>query len=145
MLDDAVGYTGSFNLVDPRFFKQDAGVGEWVDAMVRLEGPAVPPLNALFRWKWEMETGRDPDVQVIPSGPGIIGSGIYQLRLMSIYSARQKIERGNAGGSTSRRKGDGSRNENARKLFSATATPLASIFGSGFLVIVPSCQRRWSL
>ena len=27
--------------------------------------------------------------------------------------------------------------ENARKLFSATATPLASIFGSGFLVIVP--------
>jgi hypothetical protein len=28
-------------------------------------------------------------------------------------------------------------NENAKKLFSATATPLASIFGSGFLVIVP--------
>ena len=28
-------------------------------------------------------------------------------------------------------------NENARKFFSATATPLASIFGSGFLVIVP--------
>ena len=28
-------------------------------------------------------------------------------------------------------------NENARKLLNATATPLASIFGSGFLVIVP--------
>jgi len=28
-------------------------------------------------------------------------------------------------------------NENSKKLFSATATPLASIFGSGFLVIVP--------
>lgn len=28
-------------------------------------------------------------------------------------------------------------NKNAKKLFSATATPLASIFGSGFLVIVP--------
>ena len=27
VIDDAVGYTGSFNLVDPRFFKQDAGVG----------------------------------------------------------------------------------------------------------------------
>jgi phosphatidylserine/phosphatidylglycerophosphate/cardiolipin synthase-like enzyme len=37
VIDDAVGYTGSFNLVDPRYFKQDAGVGEWVDAMVRLE------------------------------------------------------------------------------------------------------------
>ncbi len=28
-------------------------------------------------------------------------------------------------------------NENTKRLFSATATPLASIFGSGFLVIVP--------
>jgi hypothetical protein len=28
-------------------------------------------------------------------------------------------------------------NENTKALFSATATPLASIFGSGFLVIVP--------
>ena len=27
--------------------------------------------------------------------------------------------------------------ETTKKLFSATATPLASIFGSGFLVIVP--------
>jgi cardiolipin synthase len=40
VIDDAVGYTGSFNLVDPRFFKQDAGVGEWVDAMVRLKAAA---------------------------------------------------------------------------------------------------------
>ena len=28
-------------------------------------------------------------------------------------------------------------NEGTKKIFSATATPLASIFGSGFLVIVP--------
>ena len=28
--------THILNLVDPRFFKQDAGVGEWVDAMVRV-------------------------------------------------------------------------------------------------------------
>jgi cardiolipin synthase len=109
VVDDAVAYTGSFNLVDPRFFKQDAGVGEWVDAMVRLEGPAVPALNALFRWDWEVETGRDlhasaagedagaesqageTDVQVIPSGPGRTSNGIYQLLLMSIYSARQEI------------------------------------------------------
>jgi cardiolipin synthase len=109
VIDDAVGYTGSFNLVDPRFFKQDAGVGEWVDAMVRLEGPGVLALNALFRWDWEVETGRDldapaesgdpsadlrtgeTDVQVIPSGPGMIGNSIYQLLLLSIYSARREI------------------------------------------------------
>ena len=109
VIDDTAGYTGSFNMVDPRFFKQDAGVGEWVDAMVRLKGPGVLALNALFRWDWEVETGRDMDVpaesedpynvlqpgeknvQVIPSSPGMTGSGIYQLLLMSIYSARQEI------------------------------------------------------
>ncbi len=109
VIDDVAGYTGSFNLVDPRFFKQDAGVGEWVDAMVRLEGPGVFALNALFRWDWEVETGLDldaqteggdlsanlrsgeTDVQVIPSGPGRTGNSIYQLLLMSIYSARREI------------------------------------------------------
>ena len=108
VIDDAAGYTGSFNLVDPRLFKQDAGVGEWVDAMVRLEGPGVLALNALFRWDWEVETSGDlncveegdpsndlrageTDVQVIPSGPGMTGSGIYQLLLLSIYSARHEI------------------------------------------------------
>jgi cardiolipin synthase len=109
VIDDAAGYTGSFNLVDPRFFKQDAGVGEWVDAMVRLEGPGVLALNALFRWDWEVETGRDldaqaesgdpdadlrtgeTDVQVIPSGPGRTGNSIYQLLLLSIYSARREV------------------------------------------------------
>ncbi len=34
-IDDVIGYTGSFNLVDPRFFKQDSGVGQWVDVMIR--------------------------------------------------------------------------------------------------------------
>ncbi len=31
VIDDRVGYTGSMNMVDPRFFKQDAGVGQWVE------------------------------------------------------------------------------------------------------------------
>jgi cardiolipin synthase len=108
-IDDAAAYTGSFNLVDSRFFKQDAGVREWVDAMVRLEGPGVLALNALFRCDWEVETGRDlnveveggdpstdlrtgeTDVQVIPSGPGRTGNSIYQLLLLSIYSARREV------------------------------------------------------
>jgi cardiolipin synthase len=109
VIDDRAAYTGSFNLVDPRFFKQDAGVGQWVDAMVRLEGPGVLALNAIFRWDWEAETGCDlevqtesgnpyadirageTDVQVIPSGPGKTGNTIYQILLMSIYSARREV------------------------------------------------------
>jgi cardiolipin synthase len=109
VIDDAVAYTGSFNLVDPRFFKQEAGVGEWVDAMVRLEGPGVLALNALFRWDWEVKTGHDlnpnfeeyhpasglrsgeTDMQMIPSGPARTGNSIYQLLLMALYSARREI------------------------------------------------------
>ena len=110
VIDDAIAYTGSFNLVDPRFFKQEAGVGQWVDAMARIEGPAVLTLNAVFMWDWEVHTGRDlktlPDpakaaiaadqgpaanVQVVPSGPGRSGDSVHQLLLMSIYAARKEL------------------------------------------------------
>jgi cardiolipin synthase len=110
VIDDEIAYTGSFNLVDPRFFKQEAGVGQWVDGMVRIEGTAVFTLNAVFMWDWEVETGRDlealPDpakmavdvkqgpaanVQVVPSGPGRAGDSVHQLLLMSIYAARKQL------------------------------------------------------
>jgi cardiolipin synthase A/B len=38
VVDGDVAWTGSMNIVDPRFFKQEAGVGQWVDAMVRVAG-----------------------------------------------------------------------------------------------------------
>jgi len=109
VIDDKVAYTGSFNLVDPRFFKQDAEVGEWIDAMVRIEGPVVHALNALFLWDWEIETNRQlnhlppvnhftadslagsASVQVVPSGPGIVRESVYQLLLMAIYSAQHEL------------------------------------------------------
>jgi cardiolipin synthase len=46
VIDGKLAWTGSMNLVDPRFFKQDSGVGEWIDAMVHLEGAVVAPLAA---------------------------------------------------------------------------------------------------
>ncbi len=57
VLDGEIGYTGSMNLVDPRFFKVDAGVGQWVDALVRMRGPAVEALGVTFLEDWELETG----------------------------------------------------------------------------------------
>jgi cardiolipin synthase len=45
------------NLVDPRYFKKGAGVGEWVDAMVRLKGAVVVPLGATLIGDWLLETG----------------------------------------------------------------------------------------
>ena len=59
VIDGKVAWTGSMNLVDPRFFKQDAGVGEWIDAMVRVEGAAVAPLAATMIGDWQLETGED--------------------------------------------------------------------------------------
>lgn len=109
VIDGEVAYTGSLNLVDPRFFKQEAGVGQWVDAMVRVEGPAVQVLGMLFLWDWEIETRQDikalentsdlkavpqvgvANIQVIPSGPGYKNDPIHKLLLTSIYAARSEL------------------------------------------------------
>ena len=35
VIDENIGYIGSFNLIDPKFFKQDKKVGQWIDVMIR--------------------------------------------------------------------------------------------------------------
>ncbi len=52
VIDDHIAYTGSMNLVDPAFFKINAGVGQWVDVMVRISGPTVSVLNCIQAWDW---------------------------------------------------------------------------------------------
>ena len=109
VLDGKLAYTGSQNLVDPRYFKQDEGVGQWIDAMIRIEGPAVEALVGTFfvDWELESETGLEllkscPDifpvpeagktsVQVVPSGPGYTPDAIHQLLLTTIYTARKEL------------------------------------------------------
>src|SRR4029077_19758644 len=58
VIDGAAAWTGSMNLVDPRYFKQDSGVGEWVDAMVRFEGTVVNPLPGGLVGAWSVGTRR---------------------------------------------------------------------------------------
>lgn len=106
VFDDQVAYAGSQNLVDPEYFKQASGVGVWVDAMVRITGPAANSLGGVFQLDWSVETGTDfrarvPDasicptegvmIQTIPSGPDLQPEAIHQILLMAIYSARQEI------------------------------------------------------
>ena len=107
VIDNQIGYTGSMNLVDPKYFNQSAGVGEWVDVMVRITGSNVPVLNCIFAWDWETETDQrilpePPDYhpdghkksdmeQVIPSGPGMPEDMIQQVLLLSIYQAKHSI------------------------------------------------------
>ena len=49
------------NIVDPRLFKREAEVGEWVDAMIRVRGPAVESLAITFLEDWDAETEAGAD------------------------------------------------------------------------------------
>jgi cardiolipin synthase A/B len=109
LIDDRIGFTGSLNLVDPRYFKQNAGVGQWVDAMVRVQGPAVEALAITFQTDWHIEskapgpllpdlTGNQPIVskgnsvvQVLPSGPAFSVEAIEQILITAIYSAHREL------------------------------------------------------
>lgn len=108
-IDAETVWTGSMNLVDPRCFKQDAGVGEWVDAMVRIKGAAVSPLAATMIGDWMLETGEslnaliesaglqyvepdgETDIQVIPSGPGTSADGLLQMIVTLVNAAQQEL------------------------------------------------------
>lgn len=107
VIDDSIAYTGSMNLVDPVYFKQNAGVGMWVDVMVRITGPTVNVLSAIHCWDWEVETGErsfpaqpecsvEPNkllhpVQVVPSGPGMPDNLIQQVLTISISRACESV------------------------------------------------------
>ena len=109
IVDGKTAWTGSMNMVDPRFFKQDANVGEWVDAMVRVEGGVVAPLALTMIGDLTLETGEDAvDVarevgfddavhngselaQIVPSGPGQTQDGLLQMLLATVNAAREEL------------------------------------------------------
>jgi cardiolipin synthase len=109
VFDDAIAYTGSLNLADPRFFKKEAGVGQWVDALVRIQGPAVGALALTFVQDWALETEKGLDweaqakkeyppcpggtatVQVLPTGPDARVDAIEQVVLTIMYTATQEL------------------------------------------------------
>jgi cardiolipin synthase len=109
VIDGAIGYTGSQNIADPGLLKETEDVGEWIDAMVRMTGPAVEALQVTLLADWEFETfegidkmadkfdlKRNPKtgnavVQVVPSGPGLALSTIQELILTAIYAAEREL------------------------------------------------------
>jgi cardiolipin synthase len=109
VIDGQVGYTGSLNLVDPRYFKQDSGVGEWVDAMARVTGPAVDMLAMIFLADWYVESDETIEqlreraitppathhgqslVQVLPSGPSQIEGAVDEVLVSAIYAAQREV------------------------------------------------------
>ncbi|WP_019615885.1 cardiolipin synthase [Psychromonas ossibalaenae] len=106
-IDEKVAYTGSMNLVDPAYFKKGQGFGQWVDMMVRCEGPIVQLMQGLFIWDWYLETNvklsfdklseksfavkGEQNVQLIPSGPEFGKASIHQVLLTAIYEAKDSL------------------------------------------------------
>ncbi|TKB27998.1 cardiolipin synthase [Desulfopila sp. IMCC35006] len=119
VIDGRIAFTGSQNMVDPEVFKIDAGVGNWVDVMVKVEGPVVECIAGTFISDWVLDTdtdhfhselllkdietaGRISDVhanpvagesaiQLVPSGPGLVPDAIHNLLLTTIYAARREL------------------------------------------------------
>ncbi|GLQ20449.1 cardiolipin synthase [Algimonas porphyrae] len=114
VIDQEIGYTGSFNLTDPVKFKQGQGYGQWVDVMMRLEGHIVSSLSCVFNTDYIFDSqGMDytkddlrelsddgdaaphfeggPVMQLVPSGPEMQRSVIHELMVSSIYAASDTI------------------------------------------------------
>lgn len=120
VIDQKIAYTGSFNLVDPNFFKKNAGVGKWVDVMIRGKGSLVQPLAAIFAGDMAVETESNLHqvqhwldsygkkelvhnleisqqeqegivVQVIPSAPEQGSPVIYDTIVNVIHAAKRRI------------------------------------------------------
>jgi cardiolipin synthase len=107
VIDSAIVWTGSMNLVDPRTFKQDSGVGEWVDAMVRVEGPVAAQFELTFSFDWSVDNPKithfkDHKPPIAPREGGVIAqefaSGpvyrddiLYQVMLSAIVDANEEL------------------------------------------------------
>ncbi len=119
VIDGQIAFTGSQNMVDPEVFKQDAGVGNWIDVMVKVEGPVVETIAGTFISDWfldtsaeqfhsdsllqEIKTALNVDdtkspavagksaIQLVPSGPGLVPDAIHNLLLTTIYAARREL------------------------------------------------------
>lgn len=112
VIDGWIAYTGSGNVTDASFgYKPLRGIGPWIDAMLRIEGPAAKALDLVFLGDWAVESEEpiaqrleemlgDPPipesgsiVHVVPSGPAM-GPNVNAMRdalLIAIYAARREL------------------------------------------------------
>ena len=110
VFDGAIAYCGSQNLCDASFRSSKwRKTGEWIDATVRVHGPAAQALAVTFLRDWQLDSDEDIQhvdeflppltagvdseciVQVVPSGPGPTPQSIHQALLTMIYTAREEF------------------------------------------------------
>nr|WP_274636890.1 cardiolipin synthase [Microbacterium bovistercoris] len=109
VVDGDVAFMGSQNVTDSTYnLRKNIRRGlHWVDLMVRIEGPVVASVNAVFLSDWYSETDEtledevelfeitpssgDLDCQIVPSGPGFRFENNLKLFLALLYYAQRKV------------------------------------------------------
>lgn len=113
-IDHRIAYVGSMNMVDPRYFHTGKNVGQWIDIMARVEGPAARVLDMTIALDWAVESQLQPKnlpdslidallkaepieargdipLQVVPSGPDQAPQLIHDMLLTLIYNASERL------------------------------------------------------
>ena len=105
VIDSRIAYTGSQNIVNAGYGHHDL---QWYDLMVRLTGPVVLELQAVFIGDWYAESDELLDgpevfhhvptgkvdgiaVQTLPSGPLFPAENYQRLVVAALHAARQRV------------------------------------------------------
>ncbi|MDZ7617126.1 MAG: cardiolipin synthase, partial [Patescibacteria group bacterium] len=103
VFDGRIAYAGSQNIVSADYGHNDLA---WDDIMVRLTGPSVLELQAVFVSDWYSESGvlldnedafpepevtGDVPVQAVPSGPNYQTENFQRLVVAALYTARHQV------------------------------------------------------
>jgi len=107
VIDGRIAYTGSHNVSEALYPKKER-FGAWVDASVRVTGPAVQLLQEIFLQDWYASgaelvlddpffpqippsSGTDVRLQILPTGPGQFDAPMEKVILQAVHIAQRRI------------------------------------------------------
>ncbi len=103
VIDGKIAYTGSQNIVNSDYGTKHL---HWHDLMLRVTGPIVLQLQAVFYTDWYAETSKELDhdhcfpspevhgdhvLELFPSGPTYHTQNLHRLILAMLYQARREV------------------------------------------------------
>ena len=105
VIDNGIGYMGSHNIAESSFAPKPK-YAPWIDASVRMTGPAVRELQAIFTQDWCMNSEENLDsllaepieihsdgipVQLLATGPNSNNQALAQLLQTAFFSAKEEL------------------------------------------------------
>jgi cardiolipin synthase len=106
VVDGCLGMIGGMNLASV-YMGPTPDPKRWRDLSLFLSGPVIPRLTELFRSDWNFATGEDLKedpaivppgepvgdslVQVVASGPDVVGDPLYEALVSALFTAARRI------------------------------------------------------